>query len=82
MKSPLTTAQAMAPREEYSILALRCYIPASSGELMRHYQFIVQELAPSRLGWGLLALLRACLSALLYKSIYYRFERANVTRKI
>lgn len=41
-------------------------------------QFIVQELAPFPIFGGLLARHRACLSALLYKSIPYRFDDANV----
>lgn len=49
---------------------------ASDGAFVEFHndQFIYQELAPSLLGWGLLALRRACLSALLYKSMTYRFE--------
>jgi hypothetical protein len=41
-------------------------------------QFIVQELAPFPIFGGLLARHGACLSALLYKSIPYRFDDANV----
>ncbi len=45
-----------------------------------YYQFIVQELAPFRIGWRLLVRHRACLLALLNKSTHDRFDGANVVK--